>query len=300
MDRETWKRNQPQYVAFGGARGGGDRLYRQVKAAIERQGIDIETITVDEVKKLPPDLRTVVENLGVVIHGTTGNELVTAAIIDEANHFTSVEYMGLPRSAYPGKLSMPNTHPGQLGRPFFSAADWGFESVVVPEPKPMPSLPKPSKDILQRVAIADIEPVDDTDLRATLAVEAETLLGYSVLRREMKLTSPLAATLKELEIEPFSEQSVTNYMGEMTRFATQEARKANAYAYASWVHTSIAGYEKRFPEIAIQKACEIKRALPAAEIFIEELNIYPDPFLVASLGGEKFYIEVWDEPKFEG
>lgn len=185
--------------------------------------------------------------------------------------------MSLERSPYPGKLSTPSPR---------SAARTAV-------------LEQPSKSILQRAAIADVQPVDDTDLQASLALEAEALLGYSVLRETMKLVSPLAAALKKLEIEPFSYGTVMQYKLQMAQFAAQEAQKKNPYAYAVWDKIPIAKYRKPVPQMVLNRACEIKREVPAAGLFIQELNIHPDPFLVAELGSEEFYVEVWDEPKFE-
>jgi len=263
-------------------------------------------MSVDDLKKMPTDLQTVVRNLGVL--GVRTNDAVTreeqrafldnSAVVvamDEATPFAEgdleelrnamAQFVAadrgnwlLPRVPYPGRLSTPWPEPAA-------------KTVV---------LERPSKEILKRVAITDIQPVDDMDLRASLALEAESLLGYSVLRKEMKLTSPLAATLKALDIEPFSDESVFTYAGEMKDFAQQEARKTNPYANAVWCHNPLARYPRPIPEIALQKACEIKRALPAAEFMVMELNVHPDPFLMVRLGTEEFYIEVWDEPKFEG
>lgn len=72
----------------------------------------------------------------------------------------------------------------------------------------------------------------------------------------------------------------------------------------SWVKVPIARYAKAIPEFVVRKAIQIKKALPEVKLFIEELQYDPDPFLVATCENENFteqyYIEVWEEPKFEG
>ncbi len=159
----------------------------------------------------------------------------------------------------------------------------------------------PSREVLQRVALADVESfVEDeiADYRRDLAAEAEAVLGYAVLRRELKMTSPLRKVLTALEIEPFSAQSVEQYKSQMEAYATQQAQKKNPSAYAYWQIIPISGYPRPVPEMALEKALQIKRQLPTAEFHIEELTTHPDPFLVVSCAGERYWIEVWDEPKF--
>lgn len=69
-----------------------------------------------------------------------------------------------------------------------------------------------------------------------------------------------------------------------------------------WGCTALRGYEQAVPDFARSKALEIKRACPGVEFFVEELRrdqVVIDPFLIAVLGDELFYIEVWGEPEFE-
>lgn len=173
--------------------------------------------------------------------------------------------------------------------------------------EPPPEIPRPSKDILQRAAI----PVTIvTDMRAELAVEAETLLGYSVLRKRLGMRSPLTEALLKLEIEPFDPKTVNTYKSEMLTYAQNEAARMDVAAgirpgtwqarVARWQSDSIRDYKKPIPEFAIDTAVRLKKACPAVKFEIEELTIVPDPFLIAVLGRQRRYIEVWDEPKFEG
>ena len=68
-----------------------------------------------------------------------------------------------------------------------------------------------------------------------------------------------------------------------------------------WNPVPISNYPEPIPEFALQTAVDVKKACPEANFFIEELVVkkIPDPFLVAELAGEKYYLEVWNEPGFE-
>jgi hypothetical protein len=71
-----------------------------------------------------------------------------------------------------------------------------------------------------------------------------------------------------------------------------------------WKTAYLEQYSGNVPEHALQKALEIKRAVPAVRFLVEYLqdsmeHSDPDPFLVAVLGNERYYIEVWDEKEYE-
>lgn len=76
-----------------------------------------------------------------------------------------------------------------------------------------------------------------------------------------------------------------------------------------WQTAAITNYPGIIPEFVLSKALEIKEALPKTEFTIEYLsrsdehNPYverlPDPFLIAHLDNERYYIEVWDEKEYE-
>ncbi|HEV7522972.1 MAG TPA: hypothetical protein VGP89_17860 [Candidatus Angelobacter sp.] len=173
--------------------------------------------------------------------------------------------------------------------------------------EPPPEIPRPSKDILQRF---QVEEQNVTDMRSELATEAETMLGYSVLRKRLGMQSPLTTALLKLEIEPFDAASVKAYKDEMLKYAQNEAAIMDAKEgisrhswqarQAIWRTSDIDGYSKPIPEYVIEKALQIKKACPEVQFQIEELTVVPDPFLIAVLGKVRRYIEVWDEPKFEG
>jgi hypothetical protein len=74
------------------------------------------------------------------------------------------------------------------------------------------------------------------------------------------------------------------------------------------------GYKAAIPAFAIQRMVSLKKALPEVTFSVQELTVEkkelqtekylpppaPDPFLVADYKGIGCYIDVWDEPGFEG
>lgn len=74
------------------------------------------------------------------------------------------------------------------------------------------------------------------------------------------------------------------------------------------------GYKADIPMFAVQRMVSLKEALPEVTFSVEQLSanreslgtekrikpLPPDPFLVANFRGICAYIDVWDEPKFEG
>lgn len=172
-------------------------------------------------------------------------------------------------------------------------------------------------------------PVETTDEVSTLAGEAEQVLGYSVLRQSLSapIEAPrLATALATLGIDILNKQDVLAYMRERLCDRTLELfdewQKAapeaiGAWGYGasfggpSWEATPIDRYKEAIPEFVVNKAVQIKRAVPEAEIFIRHLTEDKDPFLEVTLGkatdydadrngSERYFVEVWEEPKFEG
>lgn len=88
------------------------------------------------------------------------------------------------------------------------------------------------------------------------------------------------------------------------RFDSDYRGKRTTY---SWRQHEISSYAGTIPEFVLHKAIQIKREVPDAALFVEQLyeqeerHIIPnrDPFLVAKLGDECYYIEVWDEKEYE-
>lgn len=89
------------------------------------------------------------------------------------------------------------------------------------------------------------------------------------------------------------------------------ARHKNATTItARWQDCAIGGYTSPIPDFALARAVAIKKEVPTANFRIEELDVtehgvetrkhVPDPFMVLHFETVKLYLDVWDEPKFEG
>jgi hypothetical protein len=151
----------------------------------------------------------------------------------------------------------------------------------------------------------------------SLALKAEALLGYSRLRKRLAIEpGSLATALNEIGIEPFRTADVSRYKAEKAAHAEQEVRNeyrkraredgylgipSGTYFSAQWHRVPLREYEGEVPEYALSHALEIKERVPGAEFEVEELRVEKryDPFLIVSCGRERFYIDVWDERRFE-
>ena len=172
-------------------------------------------------------------------------------------------------------------------------------------------LPEPSRSMLKRVAVEVGEGYETAIANGDnkLAIEAESILGYRPLRQALHLPGALKRALAKLEIEVFDEDSVDEYKAKMVTYYDATGKMA----MPTWRLTRLEGYSQQVPKFALSKAIEIKRELPEARFYIDQLAF--DPFLIVSvtelpdyhvntqsraLGGEMAaYVEVWSEPKFE-
>jgi hypothetical protein len=80
----------------------------------------------------------------------------------------------------------------------------------------------------------------------------------------------------------------------------------------NWYFTPIEQYRHAIPEFVLERALQLKSRLPEANFVVEWLgeetsNVPtsyhpnpPDPFLAMNYGNIGLYLDVWDEPKFEG
>jgi hypothetical protein len=76
-----------------------------------------------------------------------------------------------------------------------------------------------------------------------------------------------------------------------------------------WKRATVAEYSRigNIPEFALVKAVAVQKALSNAELSVDRLyesyekNSWPhmDPFLIAKLGDEEYYLDVWDEREYE-
>jgi hypothetical protein len=150
--------------------------------------------------------------------------------------------------------------------------------------------------------------------RLYLATRAKDLLGYDALIADVTgervvgtKTGKLTETMLKLEMSILDTSSVVTYqLEELTRRnreVIEERFKDWAVGWftaASWQHTELSSYTRPVPEFVLDKAIKIKEALPEVKFYIHHLSDpKADPFLIASLGEEIYYVEAWDEPRFE-
>ena len=67
-----------------------------------------------------------------------------------------------------------------------------------------------------------------------------------------------------------------------------------------WQAVPIADYQKDIPRPVLETIANIMPKCPGARFEVEEIAKKPDPFLVVSLGDERYYVEIWDEPNWNG
>jgi hypothetical protein len=115
-------------------------------------------------------------------------------------------------------------------------------------------------------------------------------------------------------IETLNAADVKKYQAELLKERTTEKFQQwlldpqLVFVGPGWDKIEIDKYREPIPEFVINKAIQIKRRLPEVRIFVEHLSEHPDPFLVVAtkhpeyqyVYKEEFYVEVWEEPKFEG
>jgi len=82
--------------------------------------------------------------------------------------------------------------------------------------------------------------------------------------------------------------------------------KTQPYEYqVSWEIKPLANYDQPVPEFALATSMELHQRVPEVKFSIDQFvvtkarKITQDPFLIAELGEEKYYIEVWDEPGYK-
>jgi len=176
---------------------------------------------------------------------------------------------------------------------------------------------------IRKQSLGVLDKVDE--VLASLAEQAKEVLGYDVLAKHSVAVAeltPLQVALKDAEIEILNPKDVAQYQKERLIERTQELvadwikdvsslseiRSYNRFGGPSWTEFKIAEYKQPVPEFVLAKAVQIKTAFPECEIFIEHLEDHPDPFLTVQIPDgrayyqprEKYYVEVWAEPKFEG
>ena len=187
---------------------------------------------------------------------------------------------------------------------------WDFGSVPAYATEPKAKVDAPSRQSLRRVAAAP--ELVDMDLHAEdaqLAFDAETLLGYAPLLKSKALPGRLRRVLQELDIQILDQISVDAYKEQMVAHYRTHAKMADP----TWRLKPLRGMLAEVPKFALRKAVLIKRLLPEAEFYVDQLAV--DPFLIVTLvplpdhltnhasrnltSEVSAYVEVWDEPGFE-
>jgi hypothetical protein len=174
-------------------------------------------------------------------------------------------------------------------------------------PKAFVVVEEPSRSMLKRAGVEAGE-LDLTDEDQKLAIEAESILGYRPLGQSLQAPSMLCRALAKLEIEILDQASVNAYKAQMA----EHYRTTNKMLAPTWRITPLEKYTEEVPKFALRKAVEIKRELPQAMFYIDQLAV--DPFLIVTLKElpdypanvergldpeTAAYIEAWSEPKFE-
>lgn len=145
--------------------------------------------------------------------------------------------------------------------------------------------------------------------------EVKEVLGYGGVDEALTLKR-VAEVLAKLDIEPFDPKIVAAYKKEQADALKSRKRKRTGWGYTVatgvWVDSKIQDYKQGVPAFALLRATQVKKALTAQGIasafHVEELTkrqhrvvlLNIDPFMVLHVGSKKFYLDVWNEPKFEG
>lgn len=174
-------------------------------------------------------------------------------------------------------------------------------------------IPKVKAGTAARKEMRSLDELDQE--RLYLATRAADLLGYKTLTadvtgdRKIGVSSgQLTEVLVKLGFEVLDTASVIDYQLEEAARQTKELIKTRFrdwatgyFTAAGWTKTEISEYEHPIPEFVLSKAVKIKEELSDVQFIVQHMtNPKADPFLVATCGKEIYYIEAWDEPRFEG
>lgn len=215
------------------------------------------------------------------------------------------------------------------------------------------------QEILERKSLNVVDQIIDDGL-LSLSQQAKDVLGYTGLETEIKKDNSLEKALIELNIKPFTRDSVEKYQNMMVKkteneFLINKIIKIISYltivfgiiafttiilsffvdnykdiallvagahgmvaiilftlslsylwdkqVSANWNIISLKNYEKPIPEYVLQTALDIKAKVPDVYFRVSELRTRVrknlDPFLIVSNFEKEYYIEVWNEPKFQ-
>ena len=136
---------------------------------------------------------------------------------------------------------------------------------------------------------------------------AQDVLGYSCkekTNRSLESESLLLGALQSLGIEILNEKSVRQYQGQMVARAYEKSTPTpwdwEWTSNPGWERKDLKKYTRPVPDFAIERALQIKELCPDVEFYVEELVDQVDPFLIAHIGREGYYIACWEEAEFTG
>lgn len=165
-----------------------------------------------------------------------------------------------------------------------------------------------TKPSLKRKTPVEVDAISVSEARKELAAKASKILSYTALAQAIPNVESLATArtkvaqvFKELDFKPLSWESVVAYKAWFVRKNSKDA--AFSSMRVSWCATPLSSYSAAVPEFVLSKAIELKGKLPEATFTVEYPyyeKVFNDPFLRMDYKGLSYYIDVWDEPKFEG
>lgn len=141
--------------------------------------------------------------------------------------------------------------------------------------------------------------------------EVKSLLGYGGVDKA-KEWATVVEIFKELDIEPFNNATVSEYKREAAKKLNSSYRDSWGDIRETrgvWNKQLLRNYKGDVPAFALLRAAQVQKALNAANVqgtfYVEELTkrsrkIVVDPFMVLNVCGRWLYLDVWNEPKFEG
>lgn len=140
-----------------------------------------------------------------------------------------------------------------------------------------------------------------------LAERAQRRLGYSALSMRIRDASAkvnseaqVLAAFTKVGCDPLDPKKVEAYKEERLK-VLNKGKDPNRESVYHWDSLELRYYHQPVPEFALSRALELSEALPGASFYVEHTtDAHPDPFMVMYYQGMKFYVDVWDEPSFEG
>lgn len=138
-----------------------------------------------------------------------------------------------------------------------------------------------------------------------VAKKSIELTGYmSILTAERLMVLPALAV---------ASWAFLMYLRHKPAYRLDAAWKKSTLNSKEYVPGHFQGYEAPIPAFALQRMLSLKSELPEVTFSVEQLESTktdlntqraekrpPDPFLIATFRDISAYIDVWDEPKFEG